>query len=98
LFAVLLGNEFDINVGLKKRRKRDTGSDPDPETFLRKLAEIVASVDISADEIRITKSGPAPEAGVEKTGKGNSPKFSFDSGSNWLQEEPWRQDIRNSRS
>ena len=56
-FSVLLGNEFDINVGLKKRRKRSLEDDqqqllPGPETFLKKFLEIISKLEIADDEIR----------------------------------------------
>ena len=57
-FSVLLGNEFDINVGLKKRRKRSLEDEqqqqqlPGPETFLKKFLEIISKLEIADDEIR----------------------------------------------
>ncbi len=48
---VLLGNEFDINVGLKKkRRKRSEKEKMTPDLFFAKIIEAINSVNFTVDD------------------------------------------------
>ena len=68
-FLVLLGNEFDVNVGLKKRRKRSLEDDrPGPEKFLKKFLEIVSKLEFSGDEIRFRDGFGDSGYGTEESG------------------------------
>ena len=66
--AVLLGNEFDINVGLKKRKKRNLDEPVGAELIFQRILQAISDLKISNDEIHFKKTNS--EDNVEEKSEG----------------------------
>ena len=51
-----MGNEFDINVGLKKRKKRNLDEPVGAELIFQRILQAISDLKISNDEIHFKKT------------------------------------------
>ena len=63
-----MGNEFDINVGLKKRKKRNLDEPVGAELIFQRILQAISDLKISNDEIHFKKTN-SEEKSEEKSEK-----------------------------